>query len=99
LGGNAASDELGNVRPRPQSLGAAIVLQVELPWHGLPVELVLSVVGWGLPSWRPLSFWIIPSVTGLAAWRYWSQSAEPHRGVNYLVDGTAERGTKSDSAV
>jgi hypothetical protein len=46
LGGHATSHELGNIRPRQEGCGAAVVLSVGLPRHGLPVELSWCV-GWG----------------------------------------------------
>ena len=53
LGGNAASHELGNVRSRQESLGAAVVLHVGLSRHGLPVEL--SGLGGPFEGMAPLS--------------------------------------------
>ena len=53
LGGHATSHELGHVRPRQESLGAAVVLSVGLPRQGLPVELSWCV-GWGPRVGGPL---------------------------------------------
>ena len=47
LGGHAGGDELGNLRSRPQSFGAAVVLYVDRSRHGMSGELSFSFVGWG----------------------------------------------------
>jgi len=56
LGGHAGGDQLGNLRGRPQGFGAAKLVHVERPRHGVPGELSLCV-GWGRPSGRPLYLW------------------------------------------
>jgi hypothetical protein len=56
VGGNAASHELGNVRPRPQGFGAAVVLHVALARQWLPGELSFSPWVGGWEQSRPLFY-------------------------------------------